>query len=109
MMAQHLSPPTELLMAAHRAEDGETARLARAVATLDGLMLAPHVAALRDAAQAWLDAPGSEAAARALQEAMATYCRTTTPERRARMARAIASEDLAALAGPAWTERADLQ
>ncbi len=108
-MAQ-LSPSTELLMATFRAEDGDVLRLARAVASLDGLMLPPHVADLRDAAQAWLDDRTNEVAQRRLHSAMQAYCRATTPERRARVARAIAAEDLAALAdAPGWMERADLQ
>lgn len=112
-MGQH-KPDTELLMAAHGAlPGGGVERLARAVADLDGLMLAPHVARLRDAAAAYLAAP-SGTAAQALMDALAGYVRVAVPQRPAaeRRTAGVSRADMAALADeglPAWTGRADLQ
>ncbi|WP_042443165.1 hypothetical protein [Azospirillum sp. B510] len=100
------TPGTELLLAAHGASRASVERLATAVALLDGLMVPPHVARLRDAARAWLRVPGDPTLYSALADAVAEYCDAEAP-RRTR----LTALDLAALAeeAPAWTGRADLQ
>jgi hypothetical protein len=101
-----LTPATELVMSAFHVARGQTTRLARAVADLNGLMLPPPLAQLRDAAAAWLGNPQDPALEQGLADALALYC-AALPERATR----VAAAQVAALdaAPPLWAGRADLQ